>query len=409
MKDDENQDGRPALDREQVVRVALLLLDEEGLEGLSMRRLAQRLGVTAASLYWHVRDKDELLSLVADAISEEVPLPDPARPWREQLEALAWSYRRVLLGHRQGGRVLMASAPSGSSGPRLVDRMPDVLRAAGFDAQRQVHASHLLNTLVTAFVIDEEMAAGGGLPDTLASTSPSAPRPAEGRLVFRRGAANVTIAAEPGLSELYELRFGGRVPEVSVEGATVALRQRFGPRGSGQVAVSADVAWDVVIEGGASGVTANLAGLRLLSLNLSGGVNDTVLRLGRPRGEVGVRIGGGVRKLTIQRPAGVPIRILVGGGATRLVLDDLRLGAVGGQTRWESPGYATAEDRYDVEVGGGASGLTIAELEPLDEREDPPPASGSWIDGIDRDALFRFAVDTLLDGLELQLTKRPPS
>src|SRR4030081_2870696 len=99
-EEDESQDARPPLDRAHVVRVALQLLDEEGLDGLSMRRLAQRLGVTAASLYWHVRDKDELLALLAEAISAEVRLPDPTRPWRQELETMASSYRRVLLGHR---------------------------------------------------------------------------------------------------------------------------------------------------------------------------------------------------------------------------------------------------------------------------------------------------------------------
>ena len=78
-----------ALDRGEVVRVALQLLDELGLDGLTMRRLAQRLGVTAASLYWHVRDKDELLSLLAETITAEVPVADPGRPWRDELWRLA--------------------------------------------------------------------------------------------------------------------------------------------------------------------------------------------------------------------------------------------------------------------------------------------------------------------------------
>src|ERR687884_2149592 len=88
---------RPSIDREQLVREALALLDAAGFDGLTMRRLAERLGVQAASLYNHVRDKHELLALLADAICGEVREPDPRRPWREQLEAVAWGYPRGLL------------------------------------------------------------------------------------------------------------------------------------------------------------------------------------------------------------------------------------------------------------------------------------------------------------------------
>src|ERR687884_114906 len=88
---------RPSIDRERLVREALALLDAAGFDALTMRRLAERLGVQAASLYNHVRDKHELLALLADAICGEVREPDPRRPWREQLEAVAWGYPRGLL------------------------------------------------------------------------------------------------------------------------------------------------------------------------------------------------------------------------------------------------------------------------------------------------------------------------
>src|SRR5919201_3122725 len=91
---------RPAVTREQVVREALALLDEVGFDGLTMRRLAARLGVQAASLYNHVGDKLELLALLGDAVCPEVREPDPGQDWRPRLEALAADYRRVLLAHR---------------------------------------------------------------------------------------------------------------------------------------------------------------------------------------------------------------------------------------------------------------------------------------------------------------------
>ena len=78
---------RRPLTRDAIVDAALGLLDRQGLAGLSMRRLAQELGVGAASLYWHVRDKEELLGLLLDRIvgESEVPEPDPDN-WQEQIK-----------------------------------------------------------------------------------------------------------------------------------------------------------------------------------------------------------------------------------------------------------------------------------------------------------------------------------
>src|SRR5262245_23362885 len=85
---------RRTLDQRQVVKTALALLDEGGLDELTMRRLAERLGVKAASLYRHVRDKDELLVLLGDEISGEIPLPRGPGGWKEQLTEIAWNVRR---------------------------------------------------------------------------------------------------------------------------------------------------------------------------------------------------------------------------------------------------------------------------------------------------------------------------
>src|SRR5436309_13810414 len=94
----------PALDQKQIVQAALALLDEVGFDGLTMRNLAKKLGVQAASLYWHVRSKQDLLSLVAEEICAPMRESDRTLPWREQLEALANEYRRVLLAHRDAAR-----------------------------------------------------------------------------------------------------------------------------------------------------------------------------------------------------------------------------------------------------------------------------------------------------------------
>src|SRR5262245_15634316 len=97
---------RRVLDQAQVVRAALELLDEVGLEALTMRGLAERLGVKAASLYRHVRHKDELLVLLGDEISGEIPFPSGKGTWQEQLVEMAWHVRRGLLAHRDAAQLL---------------------------------------------------------------------------------------------------------------------------------------------------------------------------------------------------------------------------------------------------------------------------------------------------------------
>src|SRR5262245_65845908 len=96
----ERRRKRRPLDQAQIVRAALDLLDEVGLDELTMRRLAERLDVKAASLYRHVRDKEELLALLGDEISAEIPLPRATGTWQGQLNEIAWNVRRGLMAHR---------------------------------------------------------------------------------------------------------------------------------------------------------------------------------------------------------------------------------------------------------------------------------------------------------------------
>ncbi len=138
---------RRPLDREQIVRAALGLLDEVGLDELTMRRLAERLGVQAASLYRHVRDKGELLVLLADEISGEIPFVDLAGTWEEQLAAMAQNARRGLLAHRDGARLLAITPPAGPRRLKQIEQLLWVLRSAGLsnrDAARAAH--HLLDS-----------------------------------------------------------------------------------------------------------------------------------------------------------------------------------------------------------------------------------------------------------------------
>jgi AcrR family transcriptional regulator len=95
--------GRPSqqlLTREAIARAALELLDTEGPDGLGMRRVAERLGVRAPSLYHHVSGRDEVIDLVHDLIDREIDTTTLANPdWRQGLDAFARSYRQAFLRH----------------------------------------------------------------------------------------------------------------------------------------------------------------------------------------------------------------------------------------------------------------------------------------------------------------------
>jgi hypothetical protein len=108
-----------------------------------------------------------------------------------------------------------------------------------------------------------------------------------------------------------------------------------------------------------SDVTADLEDLELRDLEIAGGSSRLEIRLPRPDTSIPVRIGGGASNVEMIRPAGVPVRVRIGGGASKLAIDDFSVGSAGGKTDWKSPDYDSAEQRYDIEIGAGASKLTV--------------------------------------------------
>jgi AcrR family transcriptional regulator len=147
---------RRVLDRDLIVGAALELLDEVGLEGLSMRRLADRLGVKAASVYWHVRDKEELLDLVFDRVigEVEVPNPDPLR-WQEQVWEVARRMRRVTNSHRDVARIQLGRFPIGPNALVFSEGLLAILRAGGLPNRASAYFAALLPMYVSAFSLEE--------------------------------------------------------------------------------------------------------------------------------------------------------------------------------------------------------------------------------------------------------------
>jgi TetR/AcrR family tetracycline transcriptional repressor len=159
----ERGDGR--LDRASIVRAALDLLDEVGLDALSTRKLAERLGVQSPALYWHFRGKPELLDLMA----QELMQPGPADPapaggsWAERAAAAARERRRRLLSRRDGARLVAGTRP-GPDVARAAEEALAELVAAGLAPAPALHSLIAISHFVTGFVLEEQAAAGRELP-----------------------------------------------------------------------------------------------------------------------------------------------------------------------------------------------------------------------------------------------------
>ncbi len=153
------------LQPETVVQAALELLDTEGLENVTLRRLAAKLGVQAPALYWHFKNKQDILDDMAQAILLSKPLTDalapPADPgaWAEWLRQMAHALRQALLSRREGARVV-AGAGLGRAPmlAELAEQTIRVLHAAGFDLDTANRTSITIEAYTFGFVIEEQAA-----------------------------------------------------------------------------------------------------------------------------------------------------------------------------------------------------------------------------------------------------------
>jgi AcrR family transcriptional regulator len=146
------------LSREAIVDAALRVVDRDGLEATSMRRVAEELAAAPSALYWHVRNKDELLQLVFDRVAGEIelPLPDPEQ-WQEQAKTVAREMRRVLTSHRDIARVSLGAIPVGPNVLRVVEWMHALLRGAGLPDRVVALVGDLFGLYVGAYAYEESL------------------------------------------------------------------------------------------------------------------------------------------------------------------------------------------------------------------------------------------------------------
>ena len=129
--------GRPRLSKRAVTDRALKLADDAGLEALTIRKLAQDLGVTPMALYWHFRSKEDLLEGVAEQVWSEIDIPvDPSVPWPVQLQRGLESLISVLRAHPAAPQLLLEHEKRSEAALRAAEAALEILLCAGFDSQQ---------------------------------------------------------------------------------------------------------------------------------------------------------------------------------------------------------------------------------------------------------------------------------
>jgi AcrR family transcriptional regulator len=143
------------LSTQRVVAEAVRLADREGVDGLSMRRLAGVLGAGAMSLYHYVASKEELLDGMIDVVFEEIELPPEATDWQSAMRREAVSTRQVLARHPWAIGLMESRTSPGPANLRHREAVTACLRGAGFSVSMATHANWLLNSYVYGFALQE--------------------------------------------------------------------------------------------------------------------------------------------------------------------------------------------------------------------------------------------------------------
>lgn len=184
-----------------------------------------------------------------------------------------------------------------------------------------------------------------------------------GRLVVSCGISRLSLRADDRMSRLYQARFEGPTPKVSVKDEVVTIhypRRLLGEKqGQAEIALSTTIPWQIVIQREATEVEADLGGLDLANLRITGGFSTIRLKLPAPSGVVPIHITGGASEITVTRPAGITAQVHLKGGVSTLAFDEQTFSGMGNNARLQSPGFDPAAPRYDIEITGYANRVTI--------------------------------------------------
>jgi AcrR family transcriptional regulator len=144
---------RTPLSKERVLQAAIVLADADGIESLTMRRLAKELGVEAMSLYNHVANKDDILSGIVDIVESEIELPSPAVDWKLALRTIAMSAHDVFERHPWAASLTLSAIGTRPARLRYMNAILGHLRESGFSAEMTDLAYHALESHVAGFTL----------------------------------------------------------------------------------------------------------------------------------------------------------------------------------------------------------------------------------------------------------------
>lgn len=371
------------LSREAAIAAALDLLDEGGSEGFSMRALGDRLGVRAASLYWHFRDKEQLLDGLVVSLLDGVALPQ-ASAWRARAKGGLDRLVAALERHPAVAPLILAR-PHVVARSHLALQLAEILAGAGVEGGD-----------AAALTLIVEAA-------TAASISASAPAmPAADRvLTLSIESGSTKVAVRPGTVDMAGAAAavgGAAPPEIRDDGMVLVRRGRTGRRGA--IELNPAYAWFVKVRSGVWKADIDLAGLRIAGVDIDSGTGNIACTLPSPRGVVPVTVNSGLLNVTLHRPPDAPVHALVHSGTFRVRFDNEPVRVVANDVVWESRGAAAATDRYDLTVHSGSMNVTMDQSAPSVAVPDPAttlrraPAAGTSFSG----------VDLVLDGIEHRLS-----
>ena len=152
---------RAPLNRDRVLDAALKLVDEGGIESLSMRKLGQALGVEAMSLYNHVANKDDVIKGILERVADEIEPPSATEEWDTSIRKSAISAYQALRRHPWACSLMMSPAHVLIKRIRYMDSLLGTLRGAGFSPEMTYHAYHVLDAHIFGFSLWQ---AGHSLP-----------------------------------------------------------------------------------------------------------------------------------------------------------------------------------------------------------------------------------------------------
>ena len=374
------------LTRERLVEAALGLIDEEGLEGLSMRALADRLQVKAASLYWHVRDRDELLELLADGILESVTRPRQRATWRETVQAISDSLQRSVSAHKDANRVLL-EFPGALRRSDVARDLATAFRSAGLQEAEAADVARMVMTQVIAAppaAADEPAARAAGEPASVWIDSGS------------RGV--ILRAGTPDMQGLIRVPSdqSGAAPAV-VRGEQVVVRRLRGV-GRGEIELNPRRPWKFKVQAPTWNTVIDAGGLDLREIWIDSGASNIECFLPEPRGVIPIHVSSGVVNVSVHRPREAAVAAIVHTGAFKLKLEQFFTKVAVFDVRWNSEdGAPSARDRYDLDVSSGVVDfkldMYVPKARPLDPMSPEPRAKGKPA----------TALDFLLDGIDAHL------